>query len=405
MKKNLTLALAGFMALAAIGCGGGATESSSDSYSASNSESSSSVEQTPPEVSNVKNLIVDSKFENGLHLRGLHAKIYNDPIENFCDIPGNLRESMINFDYSEKGYNTNGYKETAQSNFKWILHQAASRYPFNDVNNTMSSQSLVDGSETFNYRFTPAAQNNGVNLYENQSKTVGVNTSTGKISMLLKGSECYKYDRKYGEEWPHLVLLQHWGEVPGDFCYTNPEYALKNINSLQVKMGLKVDKFADNMGEDADTDIHSAICMYYILLGYKKPNAQAYSDFLYLGLTVFDNRNAIPAGGSFQDGNKESATNKWVYNINGTDYYDPWENNLWENGVPAEGKWANIDLELLPYIDKAFTDAQNGDCMKGATLDDLYVVGLYLGFELPGNYDLGMTFKDIEILTTLKDAQ
>lgn len=401
MKKILTLVLAGFMALATVGCNKSPSQSSVDGGS---SENSSAGQTSSTEVSNERNLIIDGKFENGLHLRGLHAKIYNDPIENFQDIPGNLRESLINFDYSEKGYNTNGYRETAQSNFKWILHQAATRYPFNDVNNTVKSESLVDGSETFNYRFTPAAQNNGVNLYENQSKTVGVNTSTGEISLLLKGSECYKYDRKYGEEWPHLVLLQNWGDVPGDFCYTNPEYALKNIDSLRVKLNLKVDEFVDNMGEDANPDLHSAICMYYIMLGYKQPAASAYSDFLYLGLTVFDNRNAIPAGGSYQDGGKASTTNKWIYNINGTDYYDPWENNLWENGAVAKGKWANVDLELLPYVERAFKDAQNGDCMKGANMDDLYVVGLYLGFELPGNYDLGMTFKDVEILSTLKDA-
>lgn len=396
MKKWLCTAFSAVLALGAVGCSSNVQETE-EPYR----------EPTLTPLSNeYQSLIVDKKFEEGFHVNGLHAAIYQDPIEKYMEEGYGFTHSSVNFQYGETGYNRNGFQDTPNATFRWKLHQAASRYPFHDVDNTANSVSInryeegMLGTPTFNYRYTRLGE--GRYLYENQSKTVQVDTQTGDISLLLKGSECYKSERIPYQEWPHLILLQDWGNVAGDFAYTQPKYAMKDFDSIRMRLRCKVDYFKDYMGEDANPGLHSAICMYYILLGYKAPDAAQSYDFLYLGLPVFDNRKELPDGGSFQDGNKESATDKWIMNLYGSDYYTPEKNSLWKDGKVALDKWAVVDIEMYPYIERALQDAQAGDCMKNATLDDLYVVGMYLGFELPGTYDLGMTFQGIDIATRLK---
>ncbi len=403
MKKWFCTALSAFIVAGVVGCTPSASSSSSSS---SSTEETMDEQMLEPLSADYQSLILDKNFEEGFHVNGLHATIYQDEIEKFMQEGYSLSHTSVNFQYGEKGYNTNGFAETPGSTFRWKLHQAASRYPFHDVNNTAESRSInrydegMLGTPTFNYRYTQLGEKEY--LYENQSKTMQVNTQTGEISLLVKGSECYKSARVANQEWPHWLLLQDWGNVAGDYAYTQPRYAMKNFDSIRMRLRCKVDYFRDLMGEEANPGLHSAICMYYILLGYKSPEAAMSYDFLYLGLPVFDNRQELPDGGSFQDGNKESATDKWIMNLFGSDYYTTETNSLWKDGKVAIDKWAVVDIELYPYIERALSDAQAGDCMKNATLDDLYVVGMYLGFELPGTYDLGMTFQGIDIATRPK---
>ena len=75
------------------------------------------------------------------------------------------------------------------------------------------------------------------------------------------------------------------------------------------------------------------------------------------------------------------------------------DNNFYDsNGQMIFNEWKDIDVDLLPLIRRALDEAKKAGYMKNAKWENLYINGMYIGIELPGNYDLDMSVKDVEIL-------
>ncbi len=362
MKRSIAFILASFLLLAAS-CGG-----KGDNSSSSVPDSSSE-----PEYGYVS-LLSDKKFERGFDVRGLGRPIYGDEVETF----GPLFDTVARFDY-EKNMDKAAF---------WQIHQWATRYPFHDKENT---------TDDFNYRFTD--QGGSKYLYENRSKTVGVDTSTGEFRLGLKASECYVHgDRTEGQEWPHLLVACDIGNARNP----SPEMSVAESSSVKVHLEAKLNSYEDKMTSPANPNLHSAICMFYLYVSHRPEGSTAFTDMMWLGFTVFDNRSAYPSGMSGPDeGTKDSATGKWIYNVKSTEFVGP-DNNFYDlDNNLLEDKWVTIDIEMMPHIMTALADAQRGGLMKGATLDTLYINGMYVGFELPGTYDLDMSFRNLDITSMI----
>lgn len=364
MKKMVAIALSLWTACC---CGGCAPDNTNGNM------------PTDTPVYEYVSLLKDKNFNDGFIVRGLGHSIYDDEIELYDN---ESKGEMLYFTYEKQS-------ETKPS---WMLQQWATRYPFHDVENSVTE--WKNGKETYNYRFTD--DGDGRYVYDNQSKTVCVDTKTGGFSLDLRASECYKYDRIKGQEWPHLLLSQNFGDQPDG----RAQCALKNTDSLKIQLDCKVDYFKDRMQGAADTEIHSAVCMLYLFVSYKPEDSAQFTDMLWFGLTLFDNRTSFSTGMSGPDsGTKESETDKWIYNIPSTKFFDL-DNNLYDiNGNVKIGEWAHVEVDVYNDIVVALSEAHHGGAMQGATLDNLYISGMYIGFELPGTYDMGMSFKNLDILS------
>ena len=335
----------------------------------------SSQEETEKESAYVS-LLNDKNFKRGFKVRGLGLPIYGDAIETF----GPLYETDVVFDYEKE-------QDKAPA---WNLAQWASRYPFHDKGNT---------TDSFNYRFTD--EGGGKYLYENRSKTLEADTASGEFRLALKASECFvRGARTEGQEWPHLLLEQEFGKA----AKPSSQMRVSNSQSLKVSLDMKLNSFADKMNGEANPGLHSAVCMLYLYVSNLPEGGIGFSDMLWLGLTLFDNRTAYPSGMSGIDGkdSKQSATDKWIYNVPSTNFVWP-ENNLYDlEGNMQFDKWVSIDVEMLPFIRQALREAQAGGCMKGAKEETLYINAMYIGFECPGTYDVDMSFKNLEIASYIE---
>ena len=321
-------------------------------------------------------ILNDKHFEKGFYVRGLGLPIYDDPIETF----GDRYETNVNFCYGQEDIRPD-----------WHLCQWATRYPFHDINNTTSEKK--NGITTFNYRYTKISKNH--HMYENQSKLVEVNTKTGEVRLKLKASECYKYDRVAGEEWPHLLLEQ-------DICSAKKLVKAAKVSdtvSIRVKTTFKMNSFKDNMGDRANEGLHSAMCLFYLFVANYDEQRHEFNDMLWFGIPVFDNRYVYSASASFPDlGSKESATVKWIYNIGGHEFYND-ENNIYDtNGNIIFNEWKSIDVELIDLIKNSLSTAQKAGYMVNSKWENLYINGMYMGYETPGNYDIDMSFKNMDIV-------
>ena len=274
---------------------------------------------------------------------------------------------------------------------QWHLAQWASRYPFHDKQNT--TYEIKNGQKTFNYRFTEVERNHY--LYENQSKTFEVNTRTGEYRLALKASECYHSDRVAYQEWPHLLLEQ-------DLCTPsglNAACKISDSKTIRVKIDAKINEFVDHMGDRADYGLHSAMCLFYLYVANYDETARNFTDMLWFGIPIFDNRYVFSEEASFPDaGSKESATDKWIFNISSSAFFQPDYNLYDEAGKILLNTWRTVDVELTDLIRRAFNAAQEAGYMKDSKWDNLYINGMYTGYELPGTYDIDMSFKNIDIV-------
>lgn len=325
-------------------------------------------------------LLTDKNYENGFMMRGLGKPIYNDPIETFGP---SVYDPNVKFQYEKQGL----------PEPEWNLCQWATRYPFHDINN--SSPYLPESK--FNYKFDELSS--GVYKYTNSSKNMTVNTNTGEYSLGLKSSECYREPRKEGQEWPHWFTEKRIHNV------ANPpiQCSVAASESIKVTVDVKVNSFVDNMGDAADPMLHSAMCVFYLFIANRDPKTTMFTDMLWFGITIFDNRYVLASLQSFPDvGSKESASEKWIYNIAGSEFFDLNNNLKTPDNQVIIDEWRTVDVDVLGHINSAFKEAQRNGYMEKSKWENLYINGMYCGYETPGNYDIDMSFKNLDIQSLVK---
>jgi hypothetical protein len=132
-----------------------------------------------------------------------------------------------------------------------------------------------------------------------------------------------------------------------------------------------------------------------------------FTDMLWFGLVVYDNRFVLSAKQSFPDeGSKSSATGKWIYNIASSEFFDLDYNLKTPDNKPVFNQWRTVDVDVLGCVDEALKAAHSNGYMANAKWENLYVNGMYFGYECPGTYDIDMSFKNVDVVSLLdkKDA-
>lgn len=234
----------------------------------------------------------------------------------------------------------------------------------------------------------------GQYVYENSSKTITVDTQEGSLGLKLLSSQVYDDARKEGESWPHIMLENSYflaaSENPGAL-YVN------NMDHLRLQISQQLSFYEDHMGESADPSLHA--CSFYMYIYMKGLNSSGRVEQLWFGIPMFDNRYTYCPEYGAKDTGKEDATGLFIYNVPGKDITTvTWHDE--ETGVPVgstDNAWMDVDIDLIPYIERALTLAQAQGYMKGVKMESVYVDGMNLGWEMPGTYDAEMIIKNLSL--------
>lgn len=363
MKKIAALLIAGLLAFS-VACAQ-PNSNLSESIQQSGSGSSEGLEKDEG-----ISILTDKTFSKGLRLRGLGGAIYKDKANEETYKNDSLTDVVAEFEYGQ----------TLATTPEWKLAQWSTRYSFNDSQHT----SFVDYGD-------------GIYEYINTTKRVKIDTNTGAFELGLDGSKCYVYgDRTAGQEWPHLLI-----ERDIDINAENPTLTkISDKDKVVVTLDAKLNYFKDHLGENADPGLHSAMMMVYLYVANYDEVHKCFTDMLWFGVMIFDNRWAYIPQMDFGDVNsKDSATGKYIYNLP-SDAFLSDDNNFWENGQIVQGedaKWVHTEIDVLPYVDVALKRAKMNGYMRTAKYENLYVNGMYIGYELPGTYDIDMSFRNLDI--------
>ena len=115
------------------------------------------------------------------------------------------------------------------------------------------------------------------------------------------------------------------------------------------------------------------------------PASRGRGDYLWFGVTLYDNRHRIPAVHVAPD----PGTGKFIYNAGGAAY---------TRRSAHDGGWVGIDRDVLPLARKGIETAwRKGFLRHSRTLADFRIGEFNIGWELTGPCDVAMQGRNVRL--------
>ena len=312
------------------------------------------------------NLLMDPSYSTGLEVSAPGEPVYTDLEDDgyFSWVSGG------EIDYGGTATGTGPL---------WSLAQHASSY------------SLVDPA----YR-TPEVKEDGTYVYSDPAKTVAVNRGKNSITLGIKGSVEYSSDddgdgirdgenllpRSGSEPWVHLLLTST----------LYPKMTVRELEKLEFEIDMTLEQCDDvladrGMEELFNPNAHAAqVTMFFMVYS----NAAAdQGKYFWFGIPLFDARyDRLDPSIMFDRG-----TSSWMVGT-GTDVV------LSEK--PQVGKTYQIRYDMIADLKTGLEKCREQGALLNTTVDDLYIQDFNIGWELPGIYDVGITFENFGVYATRK---
>lgn len=339
------------------GSSGSTTAKPNNTNSSQKSESSvtntsGSTEKNPASNGSTYNLLQDPTFKNGFRALGLDAS------------DGGANGRTI---FNPLGGNGRQY---------WNLASGASRYAFGDMNYTKLEK-----------------LGNGVFRYVNPTKEFTFDTNTGAMVFTGITSKCYDAPRTGSEPWFHLLIEQ---------SFRTADSKVSELAKVQLSLSNRLTMFKDNMGSAFNPNAHAAQFLMYLMVSNRDSSSSDYNRYIWFGIPLFDNRYEWLDSSAMLDQGTMSLMvgvgTRVLYEENG-------KNNCWKNGkinASSNAEWSSFSIDLLPKIKSALETAHYKGYLTNTTVDQLYITGMNMGWEIPGSYDATMEVKDFSIMVTKK---
>ncbi|MBO4950737.1 MAG: S-layer homology domain-containing protein [Clostridia bacterium] len=232
--------------------------------------------------------------------------------------------------------------------------------------------------------------------------TIKYNPEEKSISMRLNATNIYHgqphikddkstpdVDESNYKWWPHLLI-----EQTRSICPIDKERNSAASDRMFIELDAKITDFK------ATTNPEGANVCDFLAYFYLKTD-KAPGQMIWFGIQIFSGANLnMPVHNT--GWSPDSAANQYMYGIRMNTLYDGMENSFNpENGVALVGDdWKHIRLDVTPHIETAVAWA-NRDNIFGVqvTKEDMYFDGVNIGYEIHGNYDCTVEFKNFNMVS------
>lgn len=283
----------------------------------------------------MKQILLDSDFENGFLLHHTDGLVTREPIKVF------------------------DFNKTAKGKPDWKLAQWCSRY------NLANGREKVWDDASFEY--------------SDEAKSVRVWKGTGKIGLSLTASKEYTHARREGEGWPHILIEQEFKE----------DYFLCDIEEVVQTIDFTLTGFADMMDENERNQLHTAQLQWFIAVQNRNRQSKGYGDFFWFGLPFWDYpRYDYPPAFTAQDGGKEENTGKFINTVDSKKFL---------NEPIKLGDRIRLEIPVYRWIKEGFMLAQERNFLKDSKWEDMCLGNMNLGFEVTGTFDVSVLINKIKI--------
>ena len=311
------------------------------------------------------------------------AASVNGTYELFRDPTLSNGVTAHSIDYVATGTNRDLTIPSASGAPIWTLAEWSNRYDFTHRSETTYSN--------------PSAN---VYVYETADKRVTFDQNDDSVSLYLKASQVYNAPRRDGEDWPALIL-EH-SIVDNIYAYRPEKTLIKNMNALRLRLSTELTEYENFMtSSQYDSGLHTAqFCVYLYVTGFR---ANGSGEMMWFGANLFDSRYTSMPEWYKKDEGFDGASGLMIYNIPSGAYdYNSFHDES-GNVVTTNGR-LNMDMDVLPYIKRALTIAHQNGYMMGIDINDCFVSGFNIGWEIPGTFDAEMKIRDLSLTSYTGDA-
>lgn len=212
------------------------------------------------------------------------------------------------------------------------------------------------------------------------SKVLKVNPKTGSVSLNCDASKDYEQPRTSGNDpWVHMLLGQGFYD----------ESFVCDMDELILDISWTLTKMENKTGDAYNPSLHAAQFQLFFVVESANP---AESNGLWFGMPFFDNRETelTPPNGLFDRGTMM--------------YISSMGNAAYMKELATVGKKVEIKHDLLSEIKTALEQAQGKGYMQYSTFEDLYLVNMNIGWEIPGIFDVGVDIHNFSLKAKFKEA-
>lgn len=219
-------------------------------------------------------------------------------------------------------------------------------------------------------------------IYFDGAKTLEIDNDTGGFVLGIDGSKDFIGNRTEGQEWPHFIL-----EV---MPFRNP-VCVKDINFLEFYLEFELTKEV-NKTTNFNPDLHTALFIWYITLNDYGPDGRT-RDYFWFGLPIYDYRHDFSPFFAQQDSGKEDRTDKFIVNLAG----DTFLSDIVGLNIPQY-----MHFDAYEALEEAYNLAVRRGFLKGTKFENMCIGSMYIGWELPGSFDVSMSVYNISIKTGIR---
>jgi hypothetical protein len=247
------------------------------------------------------------------------------------------------------------------------------------------------GSQTSMDAATPTTLSSGAIRWEDLYGAVTIGqpcTSDADLSLRVNAFE------EYGGVYVTFGPTRTWAHLLGEQRLSPPGTVgpgcppLSELAALDFSVDGRLIFDQPNHLAGYDPSQHAAHYLIYFTVQNLNTSSAGYGDYLWFGLTLYDDRDPMPGLSILGDG----ATGKLIYNIGLAPL---------SGGGLDDLQWHGLSGDLLPHIRAALLEAwSRGYLVDSNVLSDYRIGGMNLGWEVPGLNNVELQMRDLSLTYT-----
>lgn len=219
-------------------------------------------------------------------------------------------------------------------------------------------------------------------------------TPDGSVALRLEVAADAEYDapRRADQNWLHLLLQR-------DFP-PSERVSFGDVESLVFTCDAQVLRSERLMTADEfDSNLHATQASVYFAISNDDPESPDFRDFIWFGVSFFDDRWEIQTDYVAVDGDPRTiGTGKLIYRLGERRTID----DILGGVNPFSKKPVRIEIDLAKYLGDALQAAKERGFLTETRVEQMKTAHFNFGWETPGTYRAALEIKNPRLVATPK---
>jgi hypothetical protein len=187
--------------------------------------------------------------------------------------------------------------------------------------------------------------------------------------------------RSTGEPWVHLLVQQDFENPP----------LLGELAALHFRLEARLKHSSLATTNGYSPSLHAAQYLVYLTVANRNPDAPGFGECFWFGIPVYDNRSRVVPPYEARD---FGDTKLFIFTL-GSDHFT--------GKSTHDGQWVRFQKDLLPLVRQGLERAHaKGFLMGSKDLADFRPLGIFIGWEVPGVFDVDLQIRDLSLVAVAR---